>query len=176
MMIRKLVIALCAVGIAGCSSSKETKKTEETSDFTEVLHKYESTFDPSEYGPDATMVTETGEAKTGAPVDPSEIVAVETPEVVPGFRVQLFATTSIDEANAKKTEAESLFPEEWFYVVYDPPVYKLRSGNFLTRFEADRFSKRAAERGYVDAWTVPDRVIKNLSPRLSPHQNEQQQK
>jgi hypothetical protein len=73
-----------------------------------------------------------------------------------------------------KADAETQFPEEWFYVVYDAPTYKVRAGNFLERYEADRFGKLLAEKGYRDAWVVPEKVYKDAPPR--PPQTPDQQK
>jgi hypothetical protein len=90
--------------------------------------------------------------------------AVPVPDQAPGYRVQLISTTSIDEAKARKLYAESLFPAEWFYLQYDPPTYKIRAGNFLIRFDADRFRSQAVERGFAGAWVVPEHVFKNPPP------------
>jgi hypothetical protein len=92
---------------------------------------------------------------------------VETPvEYVPGFRVQIFSSTDIDEANGMKTAAEVRFPAEWFYLVYEPPAYKVRVGDFQQRYDADRCAKTLREGGYSDSWIVPDRVLK--TPPVKP--------
>jgi hypothetical protein len=88
--------------------------------------------------------------------------------MVPGFRVQLVATSSIDEVNTRKTQAEEEFPGEWFYIEFDPPSYKLRAGNFQTRFDADRFARTLAARGFGDAWTVPEHVFQSPPPPPPP--------
>jgi hypothetical protein len=84
--------------------------------------------------------------------------------MVQGFRVQILSTASIDSANARLREAAEAFPSEWYYLEYDAPTYKVRAGNFLTKYEADRFAKQLIERGYKTAWTVPQRVYKNPPP------------
>ena len=82
-----------------------------------------------------------------------------------GFRVQIYSSTSIDEANAKVAEVQGILPMEWFYVVYDAPAYEIRAGNFLKRFDADKFVRQLSDRGYRDAWVVPEKVFKNPPPR-----------
>ncbi len=89
----------------------------------------------------------------------------DPPVVVQGFRVQLFSTPEIDEANKKKVQAEAAFPDEWFYVVYDQPTYKLRGGNFVNRAGADAFAKYLTGKGFPDAWIVPEKIVKNPRPR-----------
>lgn len=96
-----------------------------------------------------------------------------TPTIIQGYRVQLFSTSEIDDANAKKARAEAAFPDEWFYVVYDAPRYKLRGGNFVNRSSADAFAKHLTEKGFPDAWTVPEKILKNPQPRTQVHSENQ---
>jgi hypothetical protein len=87
-------------------------------------------------------------------------------ETVQGFRVQVFSTTSIDEANARKAELEEAIPQERVYLDFDPPTYKIRAGNFLTRYDADRFVRFLSDKGFTGGWAVPQRVFKNPPPLL----------
>ncbi len=97
------------------------------------------------------------------------------PILVQGFRVQLFSTSQIDEVNAKKARAEAAFPEQWFYVVYEAPMYKLRGGNFVHRTEADSYAKYLTNKGFPDAWVVPEKILTNPQPRsLQQHQDKKQ--
>ena len=149
----------------GCSPSRDA--TEETSAkaATDQLREFEKGFRPSDYSieithaqpPPSDTAGRAGTADTAA-------VPPAAPETVQGFRVQIISTSSIDEANATKADAESLFPGEWFYVEYDPPAYKIRAGNFLKKLDAERFRMVAQERGYRGAWIVPAKVFKNPPP------------
>jgi hypothetical protein len=115
-----------------------------------------------------------GTADSSIQVNPSP---VETPnEYVSGFRVQIFSSTDIDEANGMKVAAEQRFPGEVFYVAYEPPTYKVRVGDFLQRYDADRLARTLREAGYSDSWIVPDRVLKNpqLKAPEPPEPKEQQ--
>lgn len=148
---------------AGCGSSR-TERSE--SDFVEEARKYEAAFRPSDFLPKPSPTTSDTEVKT-PPVEERQgtLRTPQAPELIQGFRVQVFASTSIDAADSAKNEADELFPGEWFYVVYDPPTYKVRGGNFATRHEADRFAGQLRGRGYRDAWLVPERVYKDPAPR-----------
>lgn len=156
--------------LAGCVGSKELEKPK-PSGRTE-MEEYEKDFRPSDY--DMDMKVFLSEMKKGKDVkaNPVEPAVVEPPIIVPGYRVQLFATSEIDDANRKKVEAESAFTDQWFYLVYDPPTYKLRAGNFLNRNDADSYARYFAENGFPDAWIVPERVVKNLPPRVAPQPQE----
>lgn len=168
----KLVLALGIISLTSCAATKETEQDSQKGD---ILKQYEATFRPSDY--DQPLKDLFPEVRTSAGKD-SSAGAIELPpqalELTQGYRVQIFATTSHDEATQMKADAETQFPEEWFYVVYDAPTYKLRAGNFLERYEADRFGKSLAEKGYRDAWVVPEKVYKNAPPR--PPQTPDQQK
>jgi hypothetical protein len=154
--------------LPGCGTTKESGSERSESGFMTDMERFEQDFRPSDYDPEIEPafqpkdeISETGDT------EPTERIAPPAQEFVQGFRVQLFSTTSIDEGNSKKTEAEGLFPGEWFYLVYDPPSYKLRAGNFQTRFDADRFARQLVERGFRNAWVVPEKVYKNPPPRPS---------
>jgi len=160
-------IALIIAGCSGGGTTRNESSAGSTVDSDE-LAAYEAEFRPSEYDADLDEYFRKSitDSVATTPVD-SQIVEQEPePEFIQGFRVQLFSSTDFEEANMKKAEAEALFPEEKFYVVYDAPVYKIRGGNFRTRFEADKLSKRLGEHGYRNAWIVPDKIEK-LSPRLT---------
>lgn len=132
------------------------------------MEEYEKDFRPSDYDMDVRVFLSEMKKGKDVKVNPAEPAVVEPLIIVPGYRVQLIATPEIDDANAKKLEAEAAFPGQWFYLEYDPPTYKLRAGNFLNRTDADSYARYLAENGYPDAWIVPERVVKNIQPRVIP--------
>ena len=161
------VVFLVGVFLAGCASSPTRHTTSEV-DATEAeeLRAYESEFRPSNHDGDISEYftkEAVDESAYVAPPDSQEveITQITEPEFVQGFRVQLFSTTQFEELSEKKVEVERLFPDERFYVVYDPPVYKIRVGNFLTRFAADQFSKKLEQQGYKNSWIVPEKIEKD---------------
>jgi hypothetical protein len=160
-----VIVFIAVLVLAGCGGS--TNATKESPGRTvprdEDLQTYEKEFRPSDHEPD---VREGGEANVLPPlpgkIGPRTDSAVASDEeLVPGFRVQIFATADIDAAQQRKAEAENLFPDEVFYMQYDPPVYKIRGGNFKQRYEADRFARLAIDRGYPESWVVPEHVVKS---------------
>lgn len=173
---RVVVVTLAICILAGCSGPKEAEKPTPAVD--ETLKKYEAEFKPSDYDPEPKGRSghsglETGDTPDSTAIEPDNSSSME---LVSGFRVQLIATTSIDEANAKKTEAEGLFAGEWIYVEYDPPTYKVRAGNFQSRVDADRFAKLASSKGFQESWTVPERVYKQPPPAPPPAVTPEEQK
>ncbi len=159
-------LLLPAALLSACTPGRETTHESPSPGAGDAMGRYEADFRPSDHD---TLPAPA--SRTGAPLLPQnrdnsgDAAAPEGEgELVQGFRVQLFSSTDIDAAKAKKLEAESFFPSEWFYLQYDPPTYKIRGGNFLQRYEAERFVKLAAERGFGDSWAVPEKVFKQPPP------------
>ena len=171
------ISAAAAVTMMSCAASRQDQTTPPESGFAAELASYEASFHPSDYDPDTSQRTPPPVVPpTPIPLPTADTVTRATPDVVQGFRVQVFSSMRIDEARNKKAEVEALFPSEWFYLEYDSPAYKVRAGNFLTRFDAEKFVKQLADRGYSDAWTVPARVFKNPPPPSSPATPDEQTK
>ncbi len=75
-----------------------------------------------------------------------------------GFRVQLIATDS--EVDARECEQKALLDfKNNVYLIFDPPNYKVRIGDFQDRAQANEFKERAIRMGYVNAWVVQSRVL-----------------
>jgi len=163
----KTAIVLCAsLLLAGCAGSQDASTAQDGSNAENDLRKYEGEFTPSDHDADSSVSapgTQTGQRADGEPLSdqPSEN---PDQELVQGFRVQIYSTPNFDLARVKKAEAESYFPSELFYMQYDPPAYKIRAGNFLQRYEADRFVRQAMEKGFAESWAVPERVFKQPAP------------
>ena len=169
MTMRNIIPIVLVLAFAGCTESRHAQKAKEEEGFTTQIVKYEASFRPSDYDLDPGRQPRTSvELPPGDVTVPADTVSVPMTEVVQGFRVQLFASNDIDESRQKKADAQALFPGEWFYIEYDPPAYKVRAGNFLTRFEAEKFVKQLDEKGFSGAWTVPARVFNNPPPPPAP--------
>jgi hypothetical protein len=161
-----LVVLVPAALLGACSSGKETGREAPPLETRDILARYEADFRPSDHD---TLASPRPLRTSPSPEQGREESANTPPaegegELVPGFRVQIYSTTDIDAAKAKKQEAESDFPTEWFYLQYDPPTYKIRGGNFLQRYEAERFVKLAVEKGFTDSWAVPEKVLRQPPP------------
>jgi hypothetical protein len=165
---RAMLLMVSALLIAGCGSTKESGKESQGAS-EDAVRAFEAGFQPSDHDPlkprmhdriprrnDSTLTISADEALTPA-----------STEMAQGFRVQVYSSTDIDTARAKKSEFEAAFPGEWFYLDYHAPSYKLRVGNFMTRFEAERFARTLTDQGYAEAWTVPEKVFTAPGKRKS---------
>jgi len=128
-------------------------------------------FDPMELGDDGILVprpqeTQAAEQLEPVPAEPDQISPADPEAVVeewedivrPGYRVQIFASSGVDAARMVEKEALELFPDG-VYLSYDPPNYKIRVGNCLTRKEADILLRKAKSLRYRDAWVIRDNVV-----------------
>jgi len=61
---------------------------------------------------------------------------------MPGFRIQVISNPDRNKVFAAKTKIYQQFPDLKPYVLYQPPNYKLRVGNFRTQTEAEEFEKQ----------------------------------
>lgn len=75
------------------------------------------------------------------------------PATVLGFRVQIFASSTENNASRIATDARSSF-DETVYVEHVAPYYKVRVGDFLTRADADILKSKAQQLGFRGAFVV----------------------
>jgi hypothetical protein len=125
------------------------------------LREYEATLNPSDFDEEPAALQQAHRLgqQLQMPMEIPKDSATIQEEVVQGFRIQLFSSSNIDEATGAKGEASLKFTSDSIYVVFDAPVYKLRVGDFINRYEANQRLPEFVAQGYRDAWVVPDRVI-----------------
>ena len=128
---------------------------------------FESSFRPSDFDEEVKAAEKRVYGEPEPPILDAGTDSVSVEEtIVQGFRIQIFASAKIDEANlARQTAAEALSSDS-LYVVYDPPVYKVRVGDYLSRFDANRALVAVIQRGYPDAWIVNDQIIRRTFTRI----------
>jgi hypothetical protein len=163
---RFFLVMAAALLLAGCGATKQTTQDDGRA-ADEAIRSFEKGFQPSDHDPVKLRTHDRTHQRTdssGTAIDAGSANPALS-ETVQGFRVQVFSTTEFDKARAKKAEFEAAFPDEWFYQTYQAPTYKLRAGNFLTRFEAERFARLLTDQGYREAWTVPETVFRTPGKR-----------
>ena len=77
----------------------------------------------------------------------------------PGWRVQVFASSNLQLADDKAAEFRVNSPHP-VYVEYEPPYYKVRVGDFLTRQDAERFKEETGRMGWEGAWVTETLVLR----------------
>jgi hypothetical protein len=158
------ILCILVLATAGCSSSSQFSRDREQKQETDnkrSLAEYEATLNPAEYDQEVEIVEkkQAGEKGQRSLLEiPKDSLIIEE-EIVQGFRIQIFSSSGVDEVALMKEVAGRKFIDDSVYVVYDAPVYKVRVGDFLNRYEANQRLPEFVEKGYRDAWIVPDRII-----------------
>ena len=155
--------ALAILMLMGCKGAAELPPQGSTSSgLKEFLLKHEATFDPVRYDPDLARV---GDAGSSSRLESRQVVLTALPETTSGFRVQVLFTQDIDQATQLRDTLDSILPDQWVYLVYDAPYYKVRVGNHEERTTATQLAKRLSSFGFKDAWVVPDNILLNIPPK-----------
>ncbi len=79
---------------------------------------------------------------------------------ISGYRVQICAVAIEDTARSIQRDAIIKFNEN-VYLTFDSPYYKVRIGDFKTRYEAEQFQKLAIKRGFPEAWIIKTTIRPN---------------
>ena len=61
---------------------------------------------------------------------------------IPGYRIQVANSNDRNQVFSIKTKIYQVYPELKPYLIYQPPNYKLRVGNFKTPEEADPYLQK----------------------------------
>jgi len=168
-----LLVSVLLLAIWGCSSSKFGWEQEPDADEPAASSKtgFAEDFDPLSLNEAEIRVMPLAADEQQPPdtnviqVVPDEAEAVPESELVPGYRVQLSAST--DEQNAFEAKKRAIYKfNQRVYLVFQAPYYKLYVGDFLEsqKKDADTLAEQARKIGFQDAWTTPARI----NPRNAP--------
>ena len=168
---RKLILIFTALSILsvvfGCSSTSKLTKINErpaatTSEKTDIINE---NFDPS--------LLEEHELKLKKTISPEsksdDIEALllqptentELPEELDGFRVQICAVSDDTKGMQVRRDARIQFINEDVYMDYHAHYYKVRIGNCVTRYEAEKLQQMAIENWCDEASVVRTKVKPN---------------
>ena len=91
-----------------------------------------------------------------------------------GYRVQIFTTHELNEADSILARADSLFLGE-AYLRFDAPNYKIRVGNQISRSGAEELQRYARTVGFPRSWVLRTNVVVNPRKReLKPPESEEE--
>jgi hypothetical protein len=164
----KLLIGITAIilVLVGCSASTgsryETKTEKETS--TEVTEEVSEDFDITPYQTEIDI--------EAAPIATDELppdvwygYGNQSPEserkivgTTDGYRVQVLSTDNIDEANRIRAEVYEITTNKEVYVIFEPPFYKVKVGDFTSKSEADNLRFKLNQLGYTESKVVQETI------------------
>jgi hypothetical protein len=86
----------------------------------------------------------------------NEMTTRDSRRNIPGFRIQVASSNDRNEVFTIKTKIYQLYPELKPYLIYQPPNYKLKVGNFKTPEEADPYLQKLIQNFPSGVYLVPD--------------------
>ncbi|MBN1480274.1 SPOR domain-containing protein [candidate division KSB1 bacterium] len=171
----KYLLVLLGFVFLSCSASKQTVKSDEP---VRAIQEKTSVERNEEFDP-LTLGDYRLEIDTAKPLDDTVDIAqllrsaspadsASEPSKIRGFRVQLISTRNEEEARSVMRNAIISFAEP-VYRDYDNPYYKIRVGDFKSRYDASKVQEQAIELGFQEAWVVRA-LIWDKPPKASSQQ------
>ena len=76
---------------------------------------------------------------------------------IPGYRIQVYFGSTRAEALSAKADFIRKYPDIKIYMIYEQPNYKIRAGDFATRYEAEKYHKQFIIE-FKSCFIVPDEI------------------
>jgi hypothetical protein len=167
MKIYFVFIILSVVILCGCSAStgdrygttkdSETAIEEKTEDITEDFdispYKTEIDIEVPQITSDNLPPDVWYGYKNSAPQQERKVIGTAD-----GFRVQVLSTDDIDEANRVRAEIYEKTANKEVYVVFEPPFYKVKVGDFTSKNDANDLKFKLNQLGYTEAKVVQETI------------------
>jgi len=160
----QIIFLLLFFGCASSTGSRyEKEKDEELVNKEEKIDKevepvgkfdmtpYHSTFDFNIKDPDSPDEIWYGYDSSSLP-GREKIITHEA-----GYRVEVLATDDLEEANNMRSELNFRLKQN-IYIIFDPPFYRIRTGDYLDRNSAESQSFKLKQLGYIESRVVSDSV------------------
>jgi hypothetical protein len=166
----KLLLAISAITlfIIGCSASTgsryETKKETEKETSTEVTKEVTEDFDITPYQTEIEIEAPpvaTDKLPSDVWYGYNDSLAQLQKQIVgttDGYRVQVLSTDDLDEANRIRAEVYEKTTRKEVYVIFEPPFYKVKVGDFTSKSEADNLRFKLNQLGYTESKVVQETV------------------
>lgn len=75
-----------------------------------------------------------------------------------GFRVQVFTSDNLEQADSVKSELMQRITSKNIYVIFDPPFYKVEVGDFTVMDDAKDLNFKLTQMGYTDSRVISSTV------------------
>lgn len=89
-------------------------------------------------------------------IDINEETTRDTRRTMSGYRIQVINSNDRNKVFAAKARIYQNYPELKPYLMYQPPFYKLKVGNFKTKEEAEEYRKELAREFPAGVYVVRD--------------------
>jgi hypothetical protein len=143
--------------LSHCSAPQKSSRARAESGGVKNFELMNEDFDPLSLKDEDIVVEEVATSLPAADDEPENVASAVEDTLVTGYRIQIIQTTDAEEAKNVQKDAILRFNDD-VYRVFDPPFYKVRVGNFLNWYDAEKIQKLAIQKGYRDAWVVRTKV------------------
>lgn len=75
-----------------------------------------------------------------------------------GYRVQVVSTDDLNEANQVRAEIYEKTTKKEVYIIFEPPFYKVKVGDFTSKSEAENLRFKLNQLGYNESKVVQETV------------------
>jgi hypothetical protein len=167
---RKLLLwsLLAATLFMFCAGTQQAANTGTSSTAAiEEKREMDESFDPMTLG-DFAMEIHESDGKSIQVVTADDLLKgapapaiADSSDEIDGFRVQLYSTRDEEEARSILRNAVISFSEQ-VYREFHNPYYKIRVGDFKSRFEATQLQEKAIQMGFSEAWVVRSMVKRKM--------------
>jgi len=141
MKFKQLSIVLILAALAGCSAKKQAVQ--------------EPVKEPVVQEPAKQPFTEVTPAAPAPETTGSQYVGSKgAVQSVWGWRVQIFASATLENARKVAEEARWRFSEHQVFILEQGGLHKVQVGNGLGRVQADQLKQRAKEQGFPGAFAI----------------------
>jgi len=88
----------------------------------------------------------------------NELTTRDSRRNIPGYRIQVANSPDRNQVFAIKTKIYQAYPELKPYLIYQPPNYKLKVGNFKTPEEAEPYLQKLTQDFHSGVYLVHDTI------------------
>lgn len=154
-----LITSLVVLGLflSHCSAPQKSSRARAESGAIKNFELMNEEFDPLSLKEEDIQVEDIAVSSSPAEEAPEIVESGVEDTLVTGYRIQIIQTTDPEEAKNVQKDAILRFNDD-VYRVFDPPFYKVRVGNYLNWYDAEKIQKLAIQKGYRDAWVVRTKV------------------
>ncbi|MFQ5824845.1 MAG: SPOR domain-containing protein [bacterium] len=154
-------IILTLLLFLSCAASEKVQRPVTESGTAKNFDKMNENFDPIALEDDDIKIKESDVSSISFEDKLVREMKASEDSMVTGYRVQLIQTTDPEEAKNVQRDAILRF-NEGVYRVFDPPFYKVRVGDFINWYDAEKFQELAIKKGFREAWVIRTKVnLKN---------------
>lgn len=87
-----------------------------------------------------------------------DTAATQIVSQVSGYRVQVFSTDNLEQADSIRTELYTKTNQKAVYITFEPPFYKVKVGDFLKISEAKDLKFKLNQIGYTEARVINEKI------------------